>query len=156
MTYRGVHNDEKRFPNPRVFDPSRYANDLQSAAEAALCSDATKRDHFLFGAGRRVCQGMHIAERSLFLAISRLLWAFDFELAEDENGMAAVPDAAALTEGIFVLPKKFPARLVPRNARKSAMVRDEWAKVEEKLEMNGQWKKVPEGMFFKEYIPLAT
>jgi hypothetical protein len=28
---------------------------------------------------------MHIAERSLFLAISRLLWAFEFEPGEDEQ-----------------------------------------------------------------------
>lgn len=50
--------DEKRFKNPRAFDPSRYEGDKQTSAEAAMNSDPSQRDHFVFGAGRRVCQGM--------------------------------------------------------------------------------------------------
>jgi Cytochrome P450 len=42
-------------------------------------SEVTTRDHFAFGAGRHVCPGYHIAERSLAVAIMRLLWAFKIE-----------------------------------------------------------------------------
>lgn len=153
---RGIHNDENRFPNPRAFYPERYANDFLSSAEAVINADASKRDHFLFGGGRRVCQGIHIAERSLFLAISRLLWAFDFELAEDDKGNKIRPDPDKLTEGFLVLPKKFPAKIVPRSEERANRVREEWAKIEDTLDENGQWKKIPEGMFFKEYIPLKS
>jgi cytochrome P450 len=31
----------------------------------------------MFGAGRRICPGMLVAEREIWLAISRMLWAFD-------------------------------------------------------------------------------
>lgn len=31
----------------------------------------------MFGAGRRICPGMIVAEREIWLAISRMLWAFD-------------------------------------------------------------------------------
>jgi hypothetical protein len=34
--------------------------------------DASKRNTFTFGAGRRIYAGMHVAERSLFLGISSL------------------------------------------------------------------------------------
>ncbi|PSN66267.1 cytochrome P450 [Corynespora cassiicola Philippines] len=151
----GVHHDEKRSPNPRLFDPTRYANDYQSAAEAAANPDVTQRDHFLFGAGRRVCQGMHIADRSLFLAISRMLWAFNIELAQDDKGQDIVPNADDLTEGMLVLPKDFPVKIVRRSEERAALVRKEWDMVSDKLDESGQWKRAPDGMFFKEYIPLA-
>ncbi|KAJ5482591.1 hypothetical protein N7475_001403 [Penicillium sp. IBT 31633x] len=73
---RSIHMDPNRHSNPRSFDPSRYADDYQTANEAALNPNPSEYDQFVFGAGRRICQGMHIAERSLFLGISRMLWAF--------------------------------------------------------------------------------
>jgi hypothetical protein len=41
---------------------------------------------FFFGcsASRRICPGMHVAERELWLAISRLLWAFDIRSLPNE------------------------------------------------------------------------
>lgn len=144
---RGIHYDSTRFPNPRAFDPTRYATCHLTAAEAALASDYTQRDHYLFGAGRRVCQGMHIAERSLFLAISRLLWAFDFEMAVDEEGKKIVPDADELQEGVFVQPKRFPARVAVRSEERAEAVRKGWQEMEGQLDERGQWKKVPKGTF---------
>jgi cytochrome P450 len=140
----GIHYDEDRFPKPHVFDPLRFAEDFQSSAEAASNPDASKRDHYLFGAGRRVCQGMHIAERSLFLGISRLLWAFHFENKRDENGDEIVPDAANLTEGLLVQPRTFPVKITCRSEGRAKVLREEWRKVEENLDDKGQWAKIPE------------
>ncbi|KAF5558957.1 cytochrome p450 [Fusarium mexicanum] len=96
-----IHNDPERHPSPRQFNPMRYINDQQTSIEAANNPDPTKRDHFVFGAGRRRCQGMHIADRSLFLAISRLLWAFDFDrVVSPETGKAIILDAADITEAL--------------------------------------------------------
>ncbi|KAJ4348840.1 uncharacterized protein N0V89_010218 [Didymosphaeria variabile] len=152
---QALHNNEAHFPNPRTFNPSRYAADFQSSSEAAHNADFSKRDQYTFGAGRRLCQGMHIAERSLFLAMSRLLWAFDFSMKKDEFGNDIVPDADALTDGVLVRPEAFPAVVTPRSEKKAEAVRAEWAKVEGKLDGRGQWKRVPEGMFSKEYVPLV-
>ena len=148
------HNVE-RYPNPRRFEPSRYAHDKQTAAEAALNADVTMRDHFLFGAGRRLCQGTHIAERSLFLGISRLLWAFDFTKAVDESGIEITPDPAELTEGALVQPKPFPANIRPRSREKVDAILQEWKKMEPLLDEEGQWKTLPEGMIWKEYKTAA-
>ncbi|KAF1968736.1 cytochrome P450 [Bimuria novae-zelandiae CBS 107.79] len=114
-----VHMDPIRHPDPRRFDPARYIDDHQTAAEAASNPDASKRDHFVFGAGRRLCQGMHIGERSLFLSMSRLLWAFSFQKADDADGKEIVPDADNLTEGLFVLPKAFPEKLYQEMLKES-------------------------------------
>ncbi|KAG9203893.1 hypothetical protein G6514_002054 [Epicoccum nigrum] len=146
-----VHMDPKRHPEPRRFDPARYINDTQTAAEAANNPDASKRDHFVFGAGRRLCQGMHIGERSLFLAMSRLLWAFEFHKAVGTDGKEIVPDADDLTEGLFVLPKAFPAKIVPRNAKRVKTVQAEWKKMEGLLDDSLQWKTLPEGMIWRKY-----
>jgi cytochrome P450 len=146
-----VQMDPKRHPDPRRFDPARYAHDNQTAAEAASNPNASARDHFVFGAGRRLCQGMHIAERSLFLAISRLLWAFEFHKVHDKAGKEMHPDSNSLTEGLFVLPTPFPARIVPRSAEKAALVRAEWSKMQEMLDEEQQWKVMPEGLIWKKY-----
>jgi cytochrome P450 len=146
-----IHMDPKRHPDPRRFNPARYANDHQIAAEAANNPDASKRDHFVFGAGRRLCQGMHIAERSLFLAMARMLWAFDFHVARDAAGNEVMPDADNLTEGLLVAPKPFPARIVPRNGNKIAQVEAEWKKMEEVLDEDLQWQVLPAGLIWKDY-----
>lgn len=97
-----IHMDPSRHPEPRRFNPDRYQHDFQSAAESAASPDASQRDHFVFGTGRRVCQGMHVAERSLFLAMSRILWAFDNEPAVDKNGAKIMPDSDEYTQGFVV------------------------------------------------------
>jgi cytochrome P450 len=151
MNVWGVSRDATRHPDPSRFDPRRFANDHQTAAEAATNNDPSKRDHFVFGAGRRLCQGMHIAERSLFFAIARMLWAFDFHPARDAHGEEIIPDPNALTEGLLVRPETFLASITPRDEGRAACVKEEWAKMESLLDEKLQWKVLPEGLIWKEY-----
>lgn len=147
-----IHNDPERHPEPRRYNPSRWAGDDQNSAQAAVNADATKRDHFVFGAGRRMCQGMHIADRSLFLAISRTLWAFDINRAVDkETGRQVVPDVNNIVDGLFVCPQPFDADIVPRSESKVARVRQEWGAMLELLDDDMQWKTVPKGLKWKDY-----
>lgn len=167
-----IHNDPARHANPRLFDPTRWAGDDQTAAEAARNPDVTQRDHFVFGAGRRLCQGMHLAERSLYLGIARLLWTFDFgrqvgpvttttttSSSSSRSGGSdggeikkeIVPDMDDLTEGLFVLPRPFAARIVPRDPDRARHVREEWARIEkELLDGQGQWKGTLDGLVWTE------
>ncbi|KAI1121293.1 cytochrome P450 [Nemania abortiva] len=117
-----IHMDENRYPNSRVFDPERFLGDTQSAAEAALNPDPAARDHFVFGSGRRICLGMHIAERSLFIAIARMLWAFEFRSVKDSQGNDILPDGETLTEGLSVHPKKFRAQIITRDSTRAQMI----------------------------------
>ncbi|KAJ7044580.1 cytochrome P450 [Mycena alexandri] len=72
-----MHHNEERYPDPYAFNPDRYLGDDLSCAESAKLGDPMKRDHWAFGGGRRICPGLVVAERELFLAISRILWTFN-------------------------------------------------------------------------------
>jgi cytochrome P450 len=74
-----MHHDSQRHPDPMKFNPERYINDHTLASESANLSNPMERDNWMFGVGRRICPGMWVAEREVFLAISRMLWAFDME-----------------------------------------------------------------------------
>ncbi|KAK8051995.1 hypothetical protein PG993_003380 [Apiospora rasikravindrae] len=144
----GIHRDPKRYAHPDVFDPTRYLGDDQIAAEAAANPDVSKRDHFVFGSGRRICVGMHTAERSLLLSMSRILWALRIEKAIAPDGSEIKPDPSKLTKGFLVHPEPFPVSLTPRSAEHAQTIRKEWEHCETLLDANQQWKAVPEGMKF--------
>ncbi|KAF3025776.1 hypothetical protein E8E14_014521 [Neopestalotiopsis sp. 37M] len=146
-----IQNDPKRHPCPRRFEPMRYWGDDQTSIDASNNPDPAKRDHFVFGAGRRKCQGMHIADRSLFLAVARLLWAFQFKRAIDEStGLEIVPDMEDLAEGVMMFPRPFKTDLRPRTEQRAECLRKEWKKMEELLDDEAQWKVVPEGLIWKD------
>ncbi|KAJ6529371.1 cytochrome P450 [Mycena capillaripes] len=71
-----MHHDQFRHPEPERFNPERYLHDDFTSAESANLADPYQRDHWMFGAGRRICPGMIVAEREIWLTISRMLWAF--------------------------------------------------------------------------------
>ena len=149
---RAIHMDPKRHPNPRCFDPSRYFHDHRSARESALCSDVKERDHFLFGAGRRICKGIDIGENSLFLGLSRMLWAFNFEKSTDTAGKEITPDPNDLVGGLAASPRPFPAKIVPRTEKHAQAIRTEWELTQSALNSNDkQWKDVPQDLAFGQY-----
>ncbi|GAB1318300.1 Fumitremorgin C synthase [Madurella fahalii] len=146
-----VHMNPHRHPNPRVFDPSRYMNDFAGSSESAQSADVSKRDHFTFGAGRRICEGMHVVDRSMFLAIARLVWAFDFSTAVDEDGNEIIPNQDDLIGGFLMQPRPFPLKITPRSELRAAKVREAWGECMALLDEEEQWKEVPAGMPFTTY-----
>ncbi|KAF2450909.1 cytochrome P450 [Karstenula rhodostoma CBS 690.94] len=72
-----MHHSEDRWERPLEFNPDRYFTDTTLSSTSANLADPYERDHWMFGAGRRICPGMLVAEREIWLAISRMLWAFD-------------------------------------------------------------------------------
>lgn len=141
-----IHMDEKRHPRPREFDPSRYFGDHKTSYESATSSDARERDHFGFGTGRRICQGMHVADRTLLLGVSRLLWAFNFGKALDDEGNEVVPDPEKLTQGFVLHPESFPASITPRSEKHAALLTQDWEECQQLLDEEKQWIKLPVGV----------
>lgn len=141
-----IHMDPNRHRDPRRFEPERYINDTQSLYDSAANADGTKRDTFTFGAGRRICQGMHVAERSLFLGMSRMLWAFDIEPVVDAaTGEKLLPDQEKLTQGFVCMPEEYQANIKPRSEAKAEVVRKEWHEAETQC-LDGrtkQWLRKP-------------
>lgn len=145
--------DPERSPDPRTFNPDRFKDDPTTLYQSAT-GDTKKRDNFVFGAGRRLCQGIHIAERSLFLGISQLLWGFHFSPAKDAMGQPIQYDVEDLVGGITVQPRDFKVVITPRSQEKANIIRMEAAESEKNLDpITGQWKKVPEGMAFSTWMP---
>jgi cytochrome P450 len=150
-----IHMDPNRSPSPRVFNPDRFASDPRSLYESAT-GEAAKRDNYVFGAGRRLCQGIHIAERSLALGISRLVWAFDFSPALDEKtGRPVVYDRDDLVGGITVQPRDYKCTIESRGDNKARIIRDAVRRDASEFlhPVTGQWSKTPENMAFSTYIP---
>jgi len=145
--------DPKRHPNPTVFDPERYIGDDTTSLESSQQRDVRKRDNFLFGVGRRICQGMHIADRSMFLAISRLLWGFDMKVPLDIDGKSITPDPERLIPGMLVQPEPFPASITSRSLAHADTIRKEWADAFKLLDVDEQWREVPKDMSLSTYDP---
>lgn len=115
-------------------------------------ADPAKRDHFVFGAGRRLCQGMHIAERSLYLAMTRTLWAFDVKRAvHKKTGQEIIPDVNNLDDGLFLCPSPFAANIAPKSENRARAVREEWGRVASLLDDKMQWGSMPEGLKWRDY-----
>lgn len=83
-----LHFSEQRWKQDggRYFDPSRSLAYPERAGIYAAMLDAYGRDHFAFGAGRRIYPGMHLAENSLFITIAKILWAFRIEPGRAPHG----------------------------------------------------------------------
>ncbi|VUC28794.1 unnamed protein product [Clonostachys rosea] len=72
-----LSRNRERYDSPDVFDPRRFIGDDKDAAASARCPDYGSRDHFQFGFGKRFCPGSYVAEGSLYMAVSRIIWGFE-------------------------------------------------------------------------------
>jgi cytochrome P450 len=112
-----IHHNEDKYPDSFEFNPDRYLGDTLSCAESSKLGNAMDRDHWAFGAGRRICPGIHVAERELWLSISRLLWAFDIRPPAGETISLEEYEGAA---GRSPLPYR--VMLTPRHDRVQALL----------------------------------
>lgn len=110
-----IHYNPQLFPEPETFNPSRYlAFPEKSGFYAAGGADA--RDHWNFGAGRRICPGLHLAENSMFIVLAKLLWAFDVLPPLDKEGRDERVDVSdeAFELGANTVPKPYRVRWMVR------------------------------------------
>ncbi|KAH9869055.1 hypothetical protein J1614_008132 [Plenodomus biglobosus] len=137
-----IHNDAARYPQPDVFAPERHTGDSTSSSESSVLTDVSARDHFGFGSGRRICPGMHIADRSLSVTIARLVWGFDISPKVGPDGKVMSPVRGRLVNGIAARPEDFDVEVRVRGNRGN-VVRSEWEAVEKGLDAEGQFLKNP-------------
>ncbi|KAG2066656.1 cytochrome P450 [Suillus decipiens] len=71
-----ICRDPEVYPEPEAFKPQRWIND-----QGVLRDDLT---NFLYGFGRRVCPGQHVANRTVFISAVLILWAFQLTLDPDQ------------------------------------------------------------------------
>nr|UPH69770.1 putative cytochrome p450 protein [Neofusicoccum parvum] len=120
-----LHNDEKRWKSPEDFIPERYETYPELAPFYAASKDFDKRDHLGYGASRRICPGIHLAERNLFIAAAKLLWAFDF--AVDPNMKNDASAETGSSQGFMHCVKDYECKITLRDERKRETILRELA-----------------------------
>lgn len=128
----GMHHDPTRYKNPEAFDPDHFAGCTKLAPDLAN-GPYEDRDHYGYGAGRRLCPGIHLAERNLFFAMAKLLWAYRILPALDESGQEIPVETdpqTAYSEGFLVCAHDFPARFEIRGEERRKTVLREFGEAE--------------------------
>ncbi|KAH0847599.1 putative Cytochrome P450 oxidoreductase [Fonsecaea pedrosoi] len=141
-----INNDPTRYDNPRDFNPERFPEEESGMDAYSITQNYEKRPHLTFGAGRRVCPGSHVADRTLFITMARLLWAFEFHHKLDAQGVPILVERDALTEGLVVGPAPFQCTIKPRSEDKVDIIRKLYQDTAKELD---QWGNYTEE-FFKE------
>ena len=79
-----INLNEAYYPNPHHVDPVRFLSDservklgIDKQPNAGDKIHPAKAGHSSFGWGRRICPGADLAANSLFMALSKILWAYD-------------------------------------------------------------------------------
>lgn len=128
-----IHFDPIRYPDPFEFKPERYVKHTKRSAEYAAMADPYARDHFTFGAGRRICPGSRFAENALLIALANMVWAFEIKpppvvAGEKETGRVAEMNLSddAFDEAPVKSAKPFKVVFSPRSEARLQIVRQDW------------------------------
>ena len=87
--------------NTEDFEPARYLD--ASGGMAPGISELKKEGHFTYGFGTRNCVGRHMADNSLFINITILLWAMKIERKKDASGRFIPLDVDGWVDGGLIV-----------------------------------------------------
>ncbi|CAE6468414.1 unnamed protein product [Rhizoctonia solani] len=125
--------DEERMPFVRaiVRETLRWRPPLPSCVSHRLEQDDTYAGYFLpkDSTGRRSCPGVQLAEQGIFIAICRLLWAFEFSVP---LGTTVNTDQSAF-HGSIRRPKQYPVVITPRSERRVETIEREMLSAKESV-----------------------
>ena len=84
IPFRRFMRDPEVYKNPLEFNPLRFLPEDGSEPELSPYG-------FVFGYGRRICPGVHMADAVLFNVCSMVLSLFNISKAVDSNGVPIEP-----------------------------------------------------------------
>ena len=88
--------------------------------------------------GRRVCPGIQTAEQDMFIALARLLWAFEFSAP---SGVEISTDHLTAFVGKHIrIPADFPLVIKPRSERRAQTIEREMIAAKEVYAQYGLYK----------------
>ncbi|TDZ19400.1 Cytochrome P450 monooxygenase patI [Colletotrichum orbiculare MAFF 240422] len=131
-----LNYDENYVTDSSTYNPDRYLPTADRLApELSASSKYEERDHYSYGAGRRMCVGIHLAERSQWRMIAQMLWAFNIEpeIGPDGEPMEVKTGYDVYEDGFLNGPKDYMVRIVPRSEKHAEVVRATFAETEPDL-----------------------
>ncbi|KAG6826514.1 hypothetical protein H0H92_015526 [Tricholoma furcatifolium] len=122
-------------------DQSRYQDHDQFLPERFLDVDGHLKEDYetsAFGFGRRICPGSPFAERSIWIGVATMLWAFNIRASDELDPSTGLPfhyddSDTAFCGDLTNIPFKFPAVFEPRSSQRAEISRREWAECEKDL-----------------------
>lgn len=136
-----INMDDKYYPEPNLFEPLRFLdtrppsylpNTTEMEKKMARLKGyphPSKTGQSSFGWGRRICPGEALSGNTLFIALSKMLWAFDFLPVEGK-----VYDTLDYTNNINTHPHYFPCQIVPRSQEHKDVLRGDFKNAETYLQ----------------------
>jgi len=113
------------------FKPERHL-DVKGEEVLPGPRETNGEGHVGFGFGRRVCVGKHLANDSLFIMTTRVLWAATLKCARDENGKELPPDLNAFVDkGMITHPAPYNCVIGPRFPEVLSILAEESASFED-------------------------
>lgn len=118
-----IHRDPELYPQSDDFLPKRWLEEGWPTYKEPLSTFPNITHFSSFGFGRRICPGMHIAERSLYLLTARIAWTCNWRKKRGHDGKEIEPPLYDYVDGFNVQPKWFPFDLEVRSEERMAIVR---------------------------------
>ncbi|GAA5989469.1 hypothetical protein JCM11641_007313 [Rhodosporidiobolus odoratus] len=104
-----INRDPEYFSEPDEFRPERYLK-VEDGGEDEGEGYPQNPGHSAFGWGRRICPGMHVAERSLWIAVAHVLHHFELSMPPGSPTL----DTTAVQEGFSPKPAPFQVQMTFR------------------------------------------
>ncbi|KAI0700157.1 cytochrome P450 [Cerioporus squamosus] len=112
-----IMHDPKTYANPDVFEPERYLKN------GILNPDTPDPHDVVFGYGRRICLGRHLADASLFTNVASVLHVFKITPLLDTNGQRKKVEVKMST-GFLSYPSGFKCTIEPRSPSAEALLHE--------------------------------
>ncbi|KAF5309876.1 hypothetical protein D9619_010560 [Psilocybe cf. subviscida] len=113
-------HDPEIYPNPDKFDPDRFKGQD---------SEMSKVYDLVFGFGRRVCPGLHLAQATLFAIVATTLATCEVLPGRDENGREVLP-TTGYENGTIPMPETYLLRLKPRSPQAASLLAEASTEIE--------------------------
>lgn len=140
-----ICQDPEEFDDPDSYYPGRYLvnpfgiktdraakeSSENEKANSTMATSSGRRQTYAFGAGRRICAGSKMAENSIMMSMSKVLWCFDVVPGTDKK--LDTDMITAYRDAILTGPKPFPVKFVLRDGKKREIIRKEWEKADQFL-----------------------